>query len=190
MPIRVRVHNEVEPFDVRSIIEYIDYQRNNDNDDEEEELELPIPFRTIIYTPFTPDNSAHIIVPNLRSSSDNNMYSILSMAREMSNYAYAIPGRTLTGLLIEDFMNQAADQSDRELRRKDEISIHITTQKYSTTEKNYDLCTICTESFHNDDLVTVLNCAHIFHPNCIIEWGHYNPHCPVCKQEIPYSEET
>ena len=54
-------------------------------------------------------------------------------------------------------------------------------------DKKYESCIICTEEFKNTDIVSVLNCDHIYHPKCIKEWCNRNASCPLCKAEISVS---
>lgn len=76
-------------------------------------------------------------------------------------------------------------ESDQELKRSVNVIVNVNSQLYNTTEKKFDNCSICTEEYKDTDMVSVLKCGHIFHPKCIKEWGHYNPSCPVCKENIP-----
>ena len=80
-------------------------------------------------------------------------------------------------------------ESDQELKRSVNVIVNINSQLYNTTDKKFDNCSICTEEYKDTDMVSVLNCGHIFHPKCIKEWGHYNPSCPVCKEEIPVMKQ-
>jgi hypothetical protein len=55
-------------------------------------------------------------------------------------------------------------------------------------------CKLCMFSI-NDDEEEILNCSHVFHQNCIVEWKQmnknfgYNVKCPVCEEEtIPKPE--
>ena len=54
-------------------------------------------------------------------------------------------------------------------------------------DKKYESCIICTEDFKNTDVISVLNCDHIYHPKCIKEWCNHNASCPLCKAEISVS---
>lgn len=76
-------------------------------------------------------------------------------------------------------------ESDQELKRSVNVIVNITSQLYNTTEKKFDNCSICSEEYKDTDMVSLLKCGHVFHPKCIKEWGHYNPSCPVCKENIP-----
>jgi hypothetical protein len=78
---------------------------------------------------------------------------------------------------------------DQVLRRCTDVKVSVDTQLYNTTEKKFDNCSICTDKYEDAEMVSVLNCGHVYHPKCIKEWGHYNPSCPVCKAVIPTSRK-
>lgn len=88
-----------------------------------------------------------------------------------------------------DPLQMAMQQSmeDQELRRQENVVVNVNSQRYDTTEKKWNDCTICTDKYNDEEMVSVLSCGHVFHPKCIKEWGHYSPSCPVCKAEIPTS---
>lgn len=45
-----------------------------------------------------------------------------------------------------------------------------------------DQCIICLEDFEIGDRCLYLNCLHLFHAYCIIEWLLKNDKCPICKE--------
>ena len=45
-------------------------------------------------------------------------------------------------------------------------------------------CPICLETFITTETVIRLNCDHIFHKECISEWGKWQQNCPYCKRLI------
>jgi len=73
----------------------------------------------------------------------------------------------------------------QELKRCEETIIDVNSISYENTEKTFNSCSICSDDYKNTETVSVLNCSHVFHKDCIIEWGHYHPSCPVCKKGIP-----
>ena len=75
-------------------------------------------------------------------------------------------------------------ENDQNLVRNNEISVHVTSQPYYSTDKKYDTCSICTDLYEQSENVSVLNCGHIYHPKCIKEWGKYKQACPLCNTEI------
>ena len=57
-------------------------------------------------------------------------------------------------------------------------------------DQNYELVDINIDEFSNSDKlieqdknnISVLNCGHQFHINCIIKWLKINNKCPICRQ--------
>lgn len=72
---------------------------------------------------------------------------------------------------------------------KKPIKLQIDILKFSETEKKHKTCTICQEDFNNEDNVSIIDCNHYFHENCISEWGKYKPECPNCQKSIKYFME-
>jgi hypothetical protein len=84
----------------------------------------------------------------------------------------------------DELINSLFQQSQGELERNEKINIDIQSDLFKNTEKIFTNCSICSDEYKDEDMVSTLNCKHIFHTNCIKEWGHYNPICPVCKANI------
>ena len=88
-------------------------------------------------------------------------------------------------LYQDDIINSMFETyQNQELDRNEKIKIDVESKKFSETEKNFTSCSICSDDYKDEDIVSTLDCSHIFHKNCIEEWGHYNPVCPVCKSTI------
>ena len=105
------------------------------------------------------------------STQNNSLYSsgsVLSILMDVNQY----------DAVIEESM------TDQELERNGDVCVDVKCIKYSNTNHTEKTCIICTEDFKSDDLVSVLDCNHIFHNKCVVEWGHYNPCCPLCKNSI------
>jgi hypothetical protein len=77
-------------------------------------------------------------------------------------------------------------ENDLCLHKDENITLNLNCQPYDTTNKQYDSCSICTDNYDKKEDVAVLNCGHIYHPNCINEWGKYKPNCPICKADITF----
>jgi len=45
-------------------------------------------------------------------------------------------------------------------------------------------CVICIEDFKNEDTISNLPCAHIFHIDCIKRWMRYRRICPICRLNV------
>lgn len=48
-------------------------------------------------------------------------------------------------------------------------------------------CTVCLESFQEEEIVRLLPCLHQFHSQCIDEWLHRQATCPICKHRLVLS---
>jgi len=42
-------------------------------------------------------------------------------------------------------------------------------------------CSICLEEFNSEKDISILDCKHIYHMDCIIEWINKDPSCPLCR---------
>ena len=43
------------------------------------------------------------------------------------------------------------------------------------------MCPICLEDFDETKHIVYLDCQHIYHEDCIIEWINKDPSCPLCR---------
>ena len=79
------------------------------------------------------------------------------------------------------------NQQNCGLEKTDHI-IKISSQRYSyltdTIKFENKCCTICIVDFENDDMISITNCNHIYHTDCIKEWGKYKTECPVCREPL------
>jgi len=52
--------------------------------------------------------------------------------------------------------------------------------------ENYETksCSICLDDYNTEDTIIKLECNHIFHKQCIINWKNYNSVCPNCRNHI------
>lgn len=48
-------------------------------------------------------------------------------------------------------------------------------------EGSVDNCPICLESYSGEQEVLLLECRHIFHKPCSMQWFEKNNHCPMCR---------
>tara|TARA_Y100000768_G_scaffold369277_1_gene334002 strand:+ start:466 stop:915 length:450 start_codon:yes stop_codon:yes gene_type:complete len=42
-------------------------------------------------------------------------------------------------------------------------------------------CVICLEDYNQKDKIGILECRHVFHLNCIVEWVEKEISCPLCR---------
>lgn len=121
---------------------------------------------------------------------NDNPSEVLSMLMSMTTILGPIFNhRTINTFDTNDPIQIAIQTSneEREIRRRENLVINVNSQSYNTTKKKFDTCSICTDQYQDTDIVSVLDCDHVYHTTCIKEWGHYHPSCPVCKTKIPTS---
>lgn len=67
------------------------------------------------------------------------------------------------------------------------IELQINSEQLRTNiSPDKELCIICHENMIQSDIISKLNCGHMFHYNCIQNWGKYRQSCPYCNYAIPY----
>ena len=71
--------------------------------------------------------------------------------------------------------------STRAIRQLPTVSV---TPEDLVDENNRECC-ICFEEHKIRDKVSRLPCAHIYHPQCIVQWLVKNNTCPQCRYELP-----
>ena len=76
------------------------------------------------------------------------------------------------------------DPNDGELLRDENIVLNIQ-QRESKASELGEPCCICMSPFKINDIVSELQCAHVFHNECIQEWGKHKQVCPLCRIPIP-----
>ena len=126
-------------------------------------------------------NNSNISLPPENNFGYLSLFILMSMTTSLSPVLSNSENRS--SIIIERIFSE-----DESLFRDSKREIRINTQAFNTTNMKFDECSICTECFEYEDKVSVLECTHIFHSNCIKEWGHYNPSCPICKSTIPVEE--
>ena len=79
---------------------------------------------------------------------------------------------------------------DQGLRRHEEQQVNVSEQRYDTVPQPEVWCNICSQDYIATDVVSLLECTHLFHTKCIREWAHYKPDCPLCRTKIPVVESS
>lgn len=66
---------------------------------------------------------------------------------------------------------------------KQEIIEKIKKNKISISDipDSDNTCSICLEDFSEDKENIILECKHIYHKDCIIEWINKDTSCPLCR---------
>ena len=70
------------------------------------------------------------------------------------------------------------------------VTPKITTPEFESKNKlKLRECAICLEDFHNQK-VTLLECGHIFHTNCLLTNKQTSLECPYCRAPVIHKYET
>ena len=88
---------------------------------------------------------------------------------------------------IESVLEESFQMAQESIEKTDRI-IKISSQQFSTLsdniKKDTKSCTICISDFEKEDMISITNCNHIFHTDCIKEWGKYKTECPICRDPL------
>ena len=88
---------------------------------------------------------------------------------------------------LEDILQQSFEQQPQTLEKSD-FNLIISSQEYNSfcdeIKTDNKECSICVCEYDNTDMVSITNCNHIFHTDCIKEWGKYKQECPLCKTNL------
>lgn len=70
------------------------------------------------------------------------------------------------------------------IKKKSDFEVY----KYTSTLSTFNECSICIEHFVDKEDVIKLECGHIFHKDCLLEWFnkkiYTNLECPNCNYKI------
>ena len=96
----------------------------------------------------------------------------------------------LVGDAIDNYYLDLAIQESTEqyqfMERKN-IQLQIDTTPYSESNQCETKCGVCQEDFGEEEDVVQLKCNHIFHEQCIRNWGEFKPECPMCRTKIEHT---
>jgi hypothetical protein len=106
------------------------------------------------------------------------------------NHNYFSPFNMLNYLFydpIEDVLQESLNMQPDGLEKTDHI-IRISSTRYQTLDEKIreenKSCSICIVDFETEDKISITNCNHIFHTDCITEWGKYKTECPICREKL------
>jgi hypothetical protein len=92
---------------------------------------------------------------------------------------------------INDPLDRVLEQSFNEQQaplERTNRTIMISSQRFESLDEqimnNNKSCSICINDFEKDDMISITNCNHIFHTDCIKEWGKYKPDCAICREPL------
>lgn len=85
---------------------------------------------------------------------------------------------------IENIINESFNEQPTLEKTNDAMDLE--SYKYNTIvrdDKDKGCC-VCLVEFEDDSNVSVIECNHIFHTECIKEWTSYKKSCPVCRKNL------
>ncbi|GJN13897.1 hypothetical protein PR202_gb00653 [Eleusine coracana subsp. coracana] len=50
-------------------------------------------------------------------------------------------------------------------------------------------CAMCLKDFDAEEKLRAMPCAHAFHEQCIFQWLRRNAACPLCRQQLPPTQD-
>ena len=51
------------------------------------------------------------------------------------------------------------------------------------------MCCVCLDDFEMGTVGKQMPCKHIFHSDCLLPWLQLHSSCPVCRYQLPTSED-
>jgi len=119
------------------------------------------------------------LLNNLFNNSFNASEEINNINYNIFNYMFYDP--------IEEVLQESLNTQPDGLEKTNHI-IKINYQKYETlnekVQEENKSCSICILDFEKEDKISITNCNHIFHTECITEWGKYKTECPICREKL------
>lgn len=65
-----------------------------------------------------------------------------------------------------------------------DIKYKIKYEKVSSNSEEKPTCSICLEEYNKKDVIWKIQCGHIYHKKCIIEWTDKKLICPLCRENL------
>lgn len=88
---------------------------------------------------------------------------------------------------LEEVLQESLNMQPDGLEKTDHV-IKISSTRYETLDEKIQnenkSCSICIIDFEKEDKISITNCNHIFHTDCITEWGKYKTECPICREKL------
>lgn len=109
--------------------------------------------------------------------------------REYRHIPYMVRYRPSDAIRILALLREEElpEEEDDLLPRNPSITLDIPSRPYTETQEPKE-CPICQVQLKNNDNVITLECAHIYHTQCISEWVKYKDECPLCRSPIQVLE--
>ena len=93
-----------------------------------------------------------------------------------------------------DMMLQNAEDDHEEMKKglePEEISkLKLFTYNEQKCKGEEDVCSVCLVPVIKGDKLYELDCAHMFHVDCIMPWFKKSTQCPNCRRELRQDQEV
>jgi hypothetical protein len=103
------------------------------------------------------------------------------ISSSLSNYI-----QRLTDDITETVMQSFNEQ--RPIEKDDTVKYHGNNVSFSILDNDrkelFKTCPICFEDFDENCRVSITDCQHCYHYDCIDEWYKYRKNCPVCRKDF------
>lgn len=80
------------------------------------------------------------------------------------------------------------DLNERIIENENNVNIQKILEKINKNKISPDnipdsdkICSICLEDFSEEKEIIILDCKHIYHNDCIIQWIYKDTSCPLCR---------
>jgi hypothetical protein len=86
--------------------------------------------------------------------------------------------------VLERVLQESLETHNQLVRTND--CVNFKKLKYCNIDSsNLDTsCSICLVDFEDESDISLTECSHIFHMDCITEWSRYKKDCPVCRKDL------
>jgi hypothetical protein len=119
-----------------------------------------------------------------------NILTPTSTRRDVPRNIQRLPSNSYDMFFDDNFIEEFTDFSLREDTDAPKGSYNLALKLSKFSDHSCRTCTVCHSDFSQGETVAVLPCNHLYHENCIRNWGIYRATCPLCRKDIPDREIT
>lgn len=126
--------------------------------------------------------STYSLLRNPNTNRNNNMELFLSNILSNSSENNIII--TIRNIDLTEHEHDTIDEkSFNEFKESTFENLKNNLSEYTTISELIPQCIICMDDYSDTDTLTILQCGHYFHKDCIKNWLlKYNHICPICKK--------
>ena len=88
------------------------------------------------------------------------------------------------GYLCEICRSDSDDDENEQITETIHIPLNLEKQTITDSLLLSKECVICLEKYEKKDKITTLECNHLFHHKCIVNWTIQNKSCPLCRNNL------